>query len=59
MRLKPEISADEAFQWLSAESERRWGPSTDQASRLLRTLAADMATISAVDLPDGTEPGAH
>ena len=57
MRLKPELSADKAYEMLAMTAAATWGLA--EAALLetnLRSIAAAMATISAVDVPDDTEP---
>jgi hypothetical protein len=57
MRLKPPVSEDEAFHILLTNAALSWGPG--EASLLheqLRSIASAMATVSALDIPEDTEP---
>ena len=57
MRLHPAVSADEAYSWLKEQAVGL--PNAEQPADLddaLRQMAADMAAISAVDLPEELEP---
>lgn len=57
MRLKPPVSADEAYRSLSLNATLSWG-ATDAAAMdtHLRNIAAAMAEVSALDIPDDVEP---
>lgn len=57
MRLKPALSADDAFQLLSATATITWGPAAAAGiTTNLRSIADAMAVVGALDIPDGTEP---
>jgi hypothetical protein len=57
MRLKPALSADEAFQLLSASATLTWGPSAAAGlTTQLRSIAEAMAVVGALDIPEDTEP---
>lgn len=58
MRLHPEVSQEEAYEWLKEQVERD-GPFEGRAEELeaaLRSFAEAMAAISRVVLPDELEP---
>ena len=57
MRLHPPVTPDEAYEWLKDQVKRL--PPSAQPEALegqLRQLAADMAAISAIVVPDDVEP---
>jgi hypothetical protein len=56
MRLKPPVSENEASGWLREQAVARWGEVTPQQERSLTDLAKAMAAISAVEIPESTEP---
>ena len=57
MRLHPTVSVDEAREWLLREAAASFGltpgPEMEQA---IEPLAAAMAAVSAIELPDDLEP---
>ena len=57
MRLKPGLSASQAYDMLAVSATLNWGLA--EAALLetnLRSLSEAMAAIGAVDIPDDTEP---
>lgn len=57
MRLKPALSADEAYQLLCASAALAWGAQAcSELSTNLRSIAEAMAVIGALDIPGETEP---
>lgn len=57
MRLKPPVTVDEARSWLLDQVVRSWGADIVPASdRLIERIAADMAAISAAEVPAEFEP---
>ncbi|MEO8540397.1 MAG: hypothetical protein ABI577_11705 [bacterium] len=57
MRLKPALSAEEAFQFLSASAVLTWGAAAaSEITTNLRSIAEAMAVVGALDIPDETEP---
>lgn len=57
MRLKPEVSVEEALGWLVGQAASVWGlePSTELEASL-RPTAEAMAAVSAAEVPDDVEP---
>ena len=56
MRLRPAVTEEEAFAWLTAEARARWTEVSDELSAALRSLAKAMAAVSNVSLPEDVEP---
>lgn len=57
MRLHPEVSEEEALDWLLAQAMSIWGlERTPDLEKAARPLADAMAAISATELPEGVEP---
>lgn len=57
MRLKPALSADEAYQLLCASASLAWGAQAcSELGATLRPIAEAMAVIGALEIPPGTEP---
>ena len=57
MRLKPELTANQAYDMLSVAATMNWGLA--EAALLapqLRSLADAMAVVASVDVPEATEP---
>lgn len=57
MRLKPPVTADEAYRLLALNATLAWG--TADAAAMdphLKSIAAAMAEVSALDIPDHVEP---
>lgn len=57
MRLKPSVSQDEAYKYLSQNANLVWGDEAAAAMDThLQAIAKSMATLSALDIPDEIEP---
>jgi hypothetical protein len=57
MRLKPPVSADLAYQYLSLNAALVWG--LGDAAKMdghLHSIASAMAEVSALEIPDAVEP---
>ena len=57
MRLKPPISAEEAYRYLSVNAALVWV--LEDAAKMagtIKTIAGSMAEVSALDIPDEVEP---
>lgn len=57
MRIKPPVSPEQAHQYLSVSATLVWG--VEDAARMdghLQSIAAAMAEVSALDIPDDVEP---
>lgn len=57
MRLKPPVTEEAALEWLKARVAESYGIEiTPEAEKGLKVTADAMAAISALDIPDDTEP---
>jgi hypothetical protein len=57
MQLKPGLSASQAYEMLAASARIAWGESdAAELEKQLKDIAAAMAKIGAIDVPDDTEP---
>jgi len=57
MRIKPPVSTEQAHQYLSVSATLVWG--LEDAAEMdghLRSIAAAMAEVSSLDIPDDVEP---
>lgn len=57
MRIKPPVSSEQAYQYLSLNAVLVWG--IDDAAKMdpqLQAIAGAMAEVSALDIPDEVEP---
>lgn len=57
MRLKPPVSAEDAYRFLSQSAVLAWGvAATARMDPHLSAIASSMAVVSALDIPDDIEP---
>jgi len=57
LRLKPPVSAEEAYRSLSLNATQSWGAADAAAmDSQLHAIAAAMAEVSALDIPYDVEP---
>lgn len=57
MRLKPPVSHEEAYRYLSQSAVLAWGISAAaKMEPTLTAIAKSMAVVSALDVPDEIEP---
>ena len=57
MRLKPPITADQAYRQLALNATLSWGLADAAAmDSLLLSMAEAMAVVGALDIPDEVEP---
>jgi hypothetical protein len=57
VRLNPEVSVEEALEWLKQQAVITWGiEMTPQVAATLRPTAVAMAGISRLEIPDHIEP---
>lgn len=57
MRIKPPVSAEQAYQYLSINAAMVWGVADAAAMDThLHSIANAMAEVSALEIPDAVEP---
>lgn len=57
MRLKPPVSQEEAFRFLSQSAALAWGlPAAARMEPTLAAIARSMSVVGALDIPDDIEP---